>query len=84
MHKRIAGLNAPRFAGLAFSCVVAALAFAALDDITTGVQPDFVAERVMVSLAAVWFLGGGAWVWKRRLRSRARTGVRRRPEDARP
>ena len=83
MHERLARLNVPRFAGVASSCLVAALALAALDDITTGVEPHFVGEWVMVALAALWFAGGGSWLWQRRLQQRAGR-ARHRPEDARP
>lgn len=40
MHKRMGLVNSPRPVGLAGSCLVAALALAALDDITAGPEPD--------------------------------------------
>ena len=70
MHTRMATSDARRYAGLACSCLVAAPALAALDDITTGTEPDFLAEWVMVWLAAAWFAGGLAWMWKRGSRRR--------------
>ncbi len=41
---------------------LAALAYAALDDITTGSEPSFVLEWSIVGVAAVWFsvLAGGS------------------------
>lgn len=39
------------------SVVVLLLCWAALDDITTGSQPDFVLEWLMVGGAIVWFVG---------------------------
>lgn len=48
------------------SVVVLFLCWAALDDITTGNQPDFVLEWLMVGGAIIWF--GGLillWRWKR-------------------
>lgn len=48
------------------SCVVAALALAAADDITTGSEPTFLGEWLMLAFAAVWFLAAGAWVLTRR------------------
>ena len=50
------------------SCVVAVLALAAADDITTGSQPTFLAEWIMLAFAAVWFVAVGAWVRKQRAR----------------
>ena len=45
---------------LVVSCLVAVLAFAAADDITTGSQPGFLLEWLMMAFAAVWFLAAGA------------------------
>ena len=84
MHKRTARPRALTLTGLASSCVVAALALAALDDITTGAEPEFAGEWTAVSLAAIWFLGGGTWLRKRRRHRRAGSGMRRRHGDARP
>ena len=83
MYTRTARVNAPRAAGIALSCLFAALAFAALDDITTGSEPDLMGEWTTVAAAATWFLWGGARVRKRRPRHGAGTG-RRGPEDGRP
>ena len=44
-------------------------ALAALDDISTGVEPDLALERDFVSLAAARF-GGGGGMWKRTSRRR--------------
>ena len=52
---------------LAVSLVVLALAYAALDDITTGRQPSFVLEWVMVAVALVWFAVVPV-LWRRRRR----------------
>ena len=57
---------------LAVSCVVAALPFAAAEDITTGSEPGFLLEWLMMAFAAVWFLAAGAWA--RKQRSSARPG----------
>ena len=54
-----------RSAGIA-TCIVALLAFLAVEDITTGVEPGFLGEWLMVAFAAVWFLAVGARPWKRR------------------
>ena len=48
------------------TCLVALLALLALEDITTGVEPSFVMERLMVAFATVWFLAVGVRTWKRR------------------
>lgn len=40
MHERMGLVSSPRSVGLARSCLVAAVALAALDDITTGAEPD--------------------------------------------
>ena len=83
MYKRLARVRAPRSAGVAVSCLGVALAVAALDDVSTGVEPDFLGEQVMAPLAAVWFLGGSVRLWKRRLHPRPRSGMRL-PQGARP
>jgi len=62
--------NVPLVAVVAVSCLVAGLALAALDDITTGVEPDLALEWAFVSLAAAWFVGGGGSMWKRTSRRR--------------
>ena len=48
------------------TCLVALLALAALDDITTGVEPSFLLEWLMVAFASLWFLAVGVRTWKRR------------------
>ena len=48
------------------SCVVAALALAAADDLTTGSEPTFLGEWLMLAFAAAWFLAVGAWVRRQR------------------
>ena len=48
------------------TCLVAFLALLALEDITTGVQPSFLLEWLMVAVASVWFLAVGARALKRR------------------
>jgi hypothetical protein len=48
------------------TCLVALLALLALEDITTGVQPSFVLEWLMVAFASGWFLAVGALTLKRR------------------
>ena len=53
-------------AARAVTCLVALLALLALDDITTGVEPSFVMEWLVVAFASVWFLAVGARTWKRR------------------
>ena len=52
---------------LAVSLAILALAYAALDDITTGRQPSFVLEWVMVAVALVWFAAMPV-LWRRRRR----------------
>jgi hypothetical protein len=48
------------------TCLVALLVLAALDDITTGVEPSFLLEWLMVAFASGWFLAVGALTLKRR------------------
>ena len=55
------------------SCVVAALALAAADDITTGSEPTLLGEWLMLSFAAVWFLAAGGWVRRQRAMTGAKT-----------
>lgn len=42
------------------------LAFLALDDVTTGVEPSLSGEWAAVAAAVVWFLAVGSRAWKRR------------------
>ena len=83
MYRHAGRANVPLVAVVAVSCLVAGLALAALDDITTGVEPDFALEWAFVSLAAAWFVGGGRSMWKRTSRPGASTGMQRRSKDAR-
>lgn len=55
-----------KYAARAVTCLVALLALLALDDITTGVEPSFVMEWLMVAFASAWFLAVGARTWRRR------------------
>ena len=55
-----------RHAGRCVTCLLALLALLALDDITTGVEPSFLAEWAMVAFASAWFLAVGARTLKRR------------------
>ena len=55
-----------RHAARVVTCLLALLALLALDDITTGVEPSFLLEWLMVAFASVWFLAVGARTWKRR------------------
>ena len=55
-----------RHAARVVTCLVALLALLALDDITTGVEPSFVMEWLMVAFVTVWFLAVGVRTWKRR------------------
>ncbi len=48
------------------SLFILLLALLALDDITTGRQPDFYLEYAIVGLAALWFGGLAALAWRRR------------------
>lgn len=48
-----------KLAGRCVTCLVALLALLALDDITTGVEPGFLAEWAMVAFAFAWFLAVG-------------------------
>ena len=59
---------------IAVSCVVALLAFAAADDITTGSEPSLALEWIFLAFAAAWFLAAGAWAWRKRPPSRTSTG----------
>lgn len=60
--------------GVAVSCVVALLAFAAADDITTGSEPSHALEWLFLALAAAWFLAAGAWARRKRRPARTSTG----------
>lgn len=60
--------------GVAVSCVVALLAVAAADDITTGSEPSHALEWLFLALAAAWFLAAGAWAWRKRRPARTSTG----------
>jgi len=55
-----------RYAARAVTCLVALLALLALDDITTGVEPSFVVEWLMVGCASVWLLAVGTRALRRR------------------
>ena len=50
---------------IVLSCLVAALALAAADDITTGSEPSYAQEWLMLAFAAAWFLAAGTWAWRR-------------------
>ena len=82
MHAPSTRENAFRVVALTLSLLFATLAFAALDDITTGVEADFPQEWI-VGLAADGFPGGSAWMLERRLH-RETIGRRRGPEEPRP
>ena len=76
---------------LVASGVVAALALAAADDITTGSEPTLLGEWLVLAFAAVWFLAAGAWVRQQRASTRrhvaadaADGGGHRRPRSFRP
>lgn len=59
---------------IAVSCVVALLAFAAADDITTGSEPSLALEWGFLAFAAAWFLAAGAWAWRQRRTAHRSTG----------
>ncbi|MBK8042660.1 MAG: hypothetical protein IPN20_16255 [Haliscomenobacter sp.] len=46
----------PRWAILLVSIAVLVLSFAALDDITTGTEPNFYLEYTMLFVAGLWFI----------------------------
>ena len=60
---------------LVVSCLFAALAFAAADDITTGSEPSFLGEWLMLAFVAVWFLAAGAWARNQTPMARGNTGL---------
>ena len=49
-----------RLAGRVVTGLAALLAFLALDDVTTGVEPSLSGEWVAVAAASVWFLAVGS------------------------
>lgn len=59
---------------IAVSCVVALLALAAADDITTGSEPSHALEWIFLAFAAAWFLAAGAWAWRKRRPRRTSSG----------
>ena len=60
---------------LVVSCLVAALAFAAADDITTGSEPGFLGEWLALAFAAVWFAAAGAWARRQTPVAHAKIGL---------
>lgn len=58
--------NRLRAIGIAASLLIAALAVAAADDITTGSEPSFVQEWFMLASAGVWFTAVGVQMSRRK------------------
>ena len=54
-----------KYASRVVTCSVALLVLLALDDVTTGGEPDFLSEWLMVAFASVWFPAVGARAWTR-------------------
>lgn len=67
-------MNTRNAVGLAVSCLVAALAFAAFDDVMPGVESDSLATWLLLAFGAVWFLAG-CRTCRRRASGRAKTGA---------
>jgi len=68
--------NRLRAIGIAASLLIAALAVAAADDITTGSEPSFVQEWFMLASAGVWFTAVGVQMSRRKPVACANTIVR--------